>query len=492
MVGLLGIAVCISMAAAPPGGPVLAGGAVKLTPTVEGVDLSEFFTAWSTQTPDLPGDSGMPFAVELELGGGRYTLVLDPFSVRAEGFQALVVRDGELVEVPVEAPKTYRGYVEGLPGSIAGGSYYDGQLRLVIEMGDLGSYGVQPVADFVPGVNASLHVAYAATDSFTDDSWTCGTDELRHSFGGMQHHLDQSEANGPNPAGGDRTAEVAFDTDFEFFQRRGSVQACIDDIEAIQAGVDVIYERDVNICHVISRIIVRDTSNDPYSGTDAETILTQFQNHWNSQQGGVQRDLAHLMAGRSRDGGILGIAYLSVVCNRSSAYGVSWTLFSSNMTQRVALTAHEEGHNWGAGHCCSGCSGCSTCRIMCPCLGGCSGNITSFGTSEINQITNHRNSRSCLTDGCGGGGGGGGGVQCGDVKNLKARCRDNGAIKGKVILFDETHDGEQVIISIDGRNFTLTIANGRAPFNVCCYTGPGHSVSLVDPGNCITIQVSCN
>jgi len=323
-----------------------------------------------------------------------------------------------------------------------------------------------------------------------DENWTCGTDDLAHPFGDVMDGLQGNGDDDVHPVGGDKTAEIAFDMDNEYYVRRGSAQACIDDIEAIVTGMDVIYERDVNICHRITRIIIRDTSNDPYSGNGAESILTQFQNHWNSQQGGIARDLAHMLAGRSRDGGILGIAYLSVVCNRGSAYGVSWTLFTSNMTQRIALTAHECGHNWGAPHCCGGCSGCSTCRIMCPCLGGCSGILTSFGTSEIQSITNFRNSRNCLEDGCNGGGGGSG-VPCEAIKTLKGACRLNGTIKGKVILYDSTHDTEQVTIEIDGRSFVLTINGDRAPFSVCCYAAGPHSVSLLDPGNCATTVVTC-
>ncbi|MCC7290696.1 MAG: hypothetical protein IT449_01390 [Phycisphaerales bacterium] len=485
MVSVLGLMAGVLAAAAPPGGPVLSGPATQ----VAAFDLSASFSRWSIQRFDLPDQAGSSFMTGIELNGGAYTLVLDPHSVRKDTFQALVERDGVLVEVQVDAPKTYRGFVDGLTESSLGGSLVNHQLRLMIDMGELGSYGVQPVSDFIPGADADLHVVYATQDSVTDDTWTCGAEGVDFNFGDLQGAHEHGDG-GNGTAGSDKTADIAFDMDNEFYTRRGSAQACIDDIEAIVAGMDVIYERDVNICHNITTIIIRDNVNDPYSGTDAETILTQFQNHWNSQQGGVTRDLAHMMAGRSRDGGILGIAYLSVVCNRGSAYGVSWTLFTSNMTQRIALTAHECGHEWGAPHCCGSCSGCSDCRIMCPCLGGCSGILTSFGTAEKNAITSFRNSRNCLVDGCNGGGGGG--VPCADVKALKAKCRSNGTIKGKVILNTIFHDGENVTVAIDGNNIILTIDVDRAAFDMCCFSGPGHEVTLVDPANCQSKTVDCN
>ena len=75
---------------------------------------------------------------------------------------------------------------------------------------------------------------------------------------------------------------------------------------------------------------------------------------------------------------------------------MSKTTFSNNLTSRVGLTAHELGHSWNAGHC----SG-SACRIMCSSLGGCSRNITSFGSTSISRISSFRNSRTCLSNAAG-------------------------------------------------------------------------------------------
>ncbi|MCA8972939.1 MAG: hypothetical protein KDC95_24355, partial [Planctomycetes bacterium] len=209
----------------------------------------------------------------------------------------------------------------------------------------------------------------------------------------------------------------------------------------------VIYERDVNICHKITTIIIRSNSSDPYTSNDPNTLLNQFRNHWNSSQGGVVRDTAHMFTGRSASQTI-GIAYLSVICNRSSAYGISWTTYTSNYQSRVGLTAHELGHNWGAGHCCGSCSGCNTCNIMCPCIRGCSGNITNFGSSSIAAITSHRNSRGCLDDGCNGGGTND--PTCADFQAVKLRCKADGTLKPKVVMFTEDFDGKTVTVTIDG------------------------------------------
>lgn len=87
--------------------------------------------------------------------------------------------------------------------------------------------------------------------------------------------------------------------------------------------------------------------------------------------------------------------------------------------------------------------------------------------------------------------GGGGGVPCADVKRLRASCRTNGTIKGKVIMTDSSHNGETVTVSIDGTmDLVLTINADRAPFSQCCFSG-NHTVSLKNPANCASVPVSC-
>jgi hypothetical protein len=88
---------------------------------------------------------------------------------------------------------------------------------------------------------------------------------------------------------------------------------------------------------------------------------------------------------------VIGIAFLGVVCNVGSAYGLSVSRFTSNYTSRVGLTSHEIGHNWNAPHC----SG-STCYIMCATLGGCGQNVTLFGASEKPYILSWKNGAGCL------------------------------------------------------------------------------------------------
>jgi hypothetical protein len=63
------------------------------------------------------------------------------------------------------------------------------------------------------------------------------------------------------------------------------------------------------------------------------------------------------------------------------------------MSRRVALTAHEVGHNWNARHC----DDVSPCNVMCSSLGGCDGiGLPNFEPLAISAITSYANTRTCL------------------------------------------------------------------------------------------------
>ncbi|HEY6572541.1 MAG TPA: PA14 domain-containing protein, partial [Candidatus Eisenbacteria bacterium] len=134
-----------------------------------------------------------------------------------------------------------------------------------------------------------------------------------------------------------------------------------------------------------------------YSSSDANTKMNQFQSWWNANQSSVTRDLAHLMTG-TLNNGQLGVAYYSVLCNTSQAYGVSNSTWTSNWANRVATMTHEVGHNWGATHCNSQ----ADCAIMCTNIGLCSGDMSRFSPSTIREIETYRNqSGACLAAGTG-------------------------------------------------------------------------------------------
>lgn len=325
-------------------------------------------------------------AIRIDLRGGAQTdrMALSPASVRAVGFRVTVVdAEGNERRVPPPVPGTFRGTLVGDPESRVAAGYRNGRLRGLMRLGDGGWRGVQ--SDGVGG-----HVLYDLAD-LDPVTGICGVDDAALPLMSAGASAE-GEKGAPSPAtsGELLEAEIAFDADYEYFQANGSdAAATVSDIEDIVNGLNVIYERDVGITYRITEIVVRESANDPYNTADAGQLLSAFRNHWNQQHRPVRRDLAHLMTGRELTGSTIGIAYLGVVCSDFSAYGLSQSRYSSNYARRVALTAHEIGHNWNAEHC--------HCNIMCASLGGCTGDISGFSPSTIEIIAGFRDSRSCLT-----------------------------------------------------------------------------------------------
>ena len=106
-------------------------------------------------------------------------------------------------------------------------------------------------------------------------------------------------------------------------------------------------------------------------------MLDQFRNRWNSENGSIHRDTAHLFTGTELDGNIIGIAYIGVICSGNYGYGLSQTGVIPQISWRdTSLTAHEVGHNWNAEHC----NGDPDCGVMCSGIGGC-GPLDIFGSA---------------------------------------------------------------------------------------------------------------
>lgn len=352
--------------------------------------IGELFSVydWTVQQIEAPADAPMGMTLDVTINGEAQRVVLWKRSLRAADFRLLVQDENGLSEHPAPEVRTYRGILRGvLNSAVTGAVSSTGQLTATIIDGDGVAWRIQPLSEEIAGANPTEHIVYRADDVIPTDH-TCGNTEVA--------------PEGEDPPFVERgtgleITDIGIDSDFEFYQDNGSnVANAVFDIERVMDAVEFVYERDTSITYEITVIVIRTTSSDPYTSSDAGTLLNQFANYWNNnaEVSSVRRDVAHLMTGRNITGSTIGIAQLSVICNQNSGYGLSESTFTSNFNSRVALTAHELGHNWSAQHCSGG-----TCKIMCAGLGGCGGiGLPNFGPTSINQITNFRNSRSCLTD----------------------------------------------------------------------------------------------
>ncbi|MCH2132863.1 MAG: M12 family metallo-peptidase [Phycisphaerales bacterium] len=347
-----------------------------------GVSINEvngtFGLFWSTiQMVGVNEEQGDGLSLEVDLDGRPHRVMLNLKSVRSAGYQLMEQRDdGELYEVEPGPVNTYRGSIVGQGGSRVAGSILENGLTVTIRMSDGSQWYMEPLLNRVRGAGPDHYVVYpqAAIDS---PLRTCGTTEFEH---GVVPELAGHGTTPPVRGGTLWEAELACDADFEYFQDYGSTSAVENRINSVINSVNVQYESEVSITHTIVTILVRSSSNDPYSG-DISNRLDQVRNQWNSNHSNIQRDVVELFMGDTGGSGVIGIAWLDAICT-SFGYNVVMSDCCGSFGCATDLTAHELGHNWGAGHC--NCSG----NTMNPSI-TCSND---FSNQSINSITSYRNS----------------------------------------------------------------------------------------------------
>ncbi|MFN6145231.1 MAG: M12 family metallo-peptidase [Planctomycetota bacterium] len=340
--------------------------------------------AGTLQSLTLPANPVGLVGVPMVLAGAPVLLEVAPFDVRSQGFQLWVRAGDQLTEVtPPPAVTTWRGAIAGEVGSAVAATIDNGSLTAYVRRGSGDVWVVQPLRAVVPGAAATAHAVFRGADTLPHPGF-CGV----------------TQGAAPAPAGGGEdivyACELALEADFPLFQANlSSIANTQNDVLGVVNAVDLIYRNDVQIDLTVSQLVVNSTP-DPYTSSVAGTLLSQFQQRWTTTYAAVPRDVAHLMTGRNvgqASGGTIGLAYVGAVCNPSFGYGLSQTRFSANFGLRVAVTAHELGHNFNATHC----DGQAGCAIMCSSAGGCTGIVNTFSAGERAQITAFRSSAPCLT-----------------------------------------------------------------------------------------------
>jgi hypothetical protein len=349
-------------------------------PVLQAFDIA----AGTVQSLAVPAAPAPTMQIAVSMAGQVETLELWPFDVRAPGFQ-LWSRDANgLTPLPTPANQTCRGTIAGDLDSEVAATLTGTGLIAWMRRGNGDIWVVQPLLGTVPGAGAAAHVVFRSADSALPAA-NCS--------------VIAPPVTVPAGGGGEDVlyqAQVAIEADYPLFVARGSsVVNTQNDVTSVMNAIDLIYRNNVQIQLQLGQLIVN-SSPDPYTTSAANSLLGQFQSYWNFNYGAVSRDMAHLFSGRNigqTSGGTIGIAFVGVVCSLGAAYGLSQTTWTTNFAGRVAVTAHEMGHNFDATHC----DGQAGCAIMCSGLGGCPGGISSFSTFERNQINAFRQSINCLT-----------------------------------------------------------------------------------------------
>lgn len=341
-----------------------------------GLSASDMFSL------SVVGEPGAPIKATIVLEGSPFTLDLAPYSNRSPSHYKLLVQgaDGQMVDTTPGPVRTLRGTVVEIPGSTVAASFDESgglyaRIRIVGEPSD---YWVEQVAMSVPGASADVHVTYRGSDVVGDGS-KCGVKALPVPGG------DTLEI-GSGCGTGLCVAELGCDSDVEYYQDYGSSVTNVENrINAIINAMNSQYEDDVGLRHDITAVVVRTSQPDPYSSNDIGNLLNQLRSQWLGPMSGTPHDVAQLFTGRSISGSTIGLAWLGSVCE-SQRYSVVEN-FTSNFGCLTDLSAHELGHNWGAGHC-----SCNS-FTMNPSI-TCSNR---FSSGSIASITGTKNTADCLT-----------------------------------------------------------------------------------------------
>ncbi len=360
-------------------------------------------------------------AVEASLllpAGRLVQLRLEPFSVVGESARFVIGRvEGSDLPYAFDPTRValYRGVAEGHAES-----------RVFLALSAYGARGYVDLGgpDTRYSVTTSEPAGGAPVPSMPPYLPACGT--VSAGDGRAAQSSVQEPAQALRTHGvlrGLRQIEIAVETDHEFFQLFGDVDAAMAYVVTLYAQLSDIYIREVDTRVELSFVRIWDDPNDLFNDVDPSP-LGDFRSYWNSNMGAVQRDVAQLISGR-RDYPFGGQAYLNALCG-SSAYSVVGYMLgffpdpstSSPYHYDLAVTAHELGHNSGTRHTHDSPNNIDTCddpgttaqrgTIMSYCgqtWSGGNGNRELYFHSVIRQnMDSFISGASCIADDCNGNG----------------------------------------------------------------------------------------
>jgi hypothetical protein len=336
---------------------------------------------------------GAAFQVNLPIGNQVFTLDVSPFSVRDPDYTLWEQQaDGSWLQLDPGPINTFRGSVVGIPGSVVAGGVMDNGMSARILVDDTTEYWIEPIFGKIDGAPKGAHVIYTH-DNLIQGDWRCGNTEkpVGHD------HVGSGHAGGDGPSGRGATldvAQIACDADWPFFQRYGGSTNVQSRIATVINTMNVAYERDVNITHVITTTLTRGSAAaDPYSTTDPATLNVQIETEWNGQ-GAITKDVIQLFTGREIDGNVIGRAnHIGAICTAGGDPNCfAQSDFNNNFMSACDLSMHELGHLWDAVHC--SCS--NPASTMNPSITSINRFTFSNDQDNIGQIVAYRNSRGCL------------------------------------------------------------------------------------------------
>lgn len=353
---------------------------------------------------------GLPDAVSIDVPGlGQVDAVKT--SLWASGARVVLIGEGgERTYQDPPPVNTYVGDLRGVPNSRVRMSLSGEELRAQVWLPGMQQIGIEPIGA------GNEHMIYSRADIIRQPSFC---DQPPVPANEVQQEPVHAHA-APNPIAATtstrRVAELAVEADYTFYQQFGSDSAAtIDRMVTILNMVEEVYNRDVDISHSITEVVVRTSFYAGYQETRGDLVNWEQEREWAALFTDVRYDLVLMFTGRDTyfvdsEGelqyGLAGRAHgIGVVCNRTdSIAGLGAFCYAehrANDTTMTTLVAHEMGHLWDGRHCdndsSSNCIGVGPCLVMCSTLEACDNNsVVQFSPCNALRVMAHRDSRGCL------------------------------------------------------------------------------------------------
>lgn len=280
------------------------------------------------------------FRLLLDDGNAKIILELRPNDLRSSHYRAVATTAKGEEERSRHAAKWFKGYANGDRSAPA---------RFMIdENGPTGFFFdenrlrfIEPLQKYCPAQPGQL-VLYDAA-SVLGPQVKCHAAELARYGIDTRHYQAAATAGGATKG---LSLRIATQADYTYYLQKGAQTN--DHILGVINELEGLYEKDFGITFEVTFQHVYETDTDPYTSTDALTLLHQFRDHWNANHTTVDRNIAFLFNVIDLPSGALGRAFQAQGCEeRNSSYG----FFSySVLDYEAVIVAHEFGHMLGASH----------------------------------------------------------------------------------------------------------------------------------------------
>lgn len=320
-------------------------------------------TQYQTFKVDLSGLRSHLLTAPMEFGGARNGEAFTVDMPSADGnIETFIVYEAPVMESGLAQKfrdiKSYKGYSTKTKLNQIRFAVSDRGVHAVIKSPS-GEVYIDPYATN----NATEHITYYTKDHI-DESYKnislCGVDATEK----PDRQYFRPPGTRSAPAVEMRIYRAAVACTGEWGARRGTVAACIADINAMMTRLNMIYENELAVRFVLisenDKLIFLDGATDPYdTPTEGLKLVGSNTGKLNAIISSAAYDIGHVLSTCNDVGGV---AQLGSLCQSNKGNGVTCHTSQSISVVVTRIVAHEIGHQFTASHSWNSCPSSATQR----------------------------------------------------------------------------------------------------------------------------------